>query len=247
MAVRASLRRWHMWLGWLVGMPMLFWTVSGFVMVARPIEEVRGTDLLRDPAPLRLAAAAGRAVRSTACPSTSLTLEPRAAGPRWVIALRRRPRAAAWPIPPPGACLPPLGAADAQREVTVALHRHGARRRGHPHRPRQPADRASAARSTRGRCAMDDGTHFYVDAGSGEVVARRTRLWRVYDFMWGLHIMDLQGREDTHNPWVDRASRSLAAGHDAAGAGAAAASRRARESSDQQPPSRLPPRHALRD
>ena len=49
---------------------------------------------------------------------------------------------------------------------------------------------------------MDDGTHFYVDAGSGEVVARRTRFWRVYDFMWGLHIMDLQGRKQTHNPWI---------------------------------------------
>ena len=49
---------------------------------------------------------------------------------------------------------------------------------------------------------MNDGTHFYVDAGSGEIVARRTRFWRVYDFMWGLHIMDLQGREDTHNPWI---------------------------------------------
>lgn len=26
--------------------------------------------------------------------------------------------------------------------------------------------------------------------------------WRFYDFMWGLHIMDLQGREDTNNPWI---------------------------------------------
>lgn len=49
---------------------------------------------------------------------------------------------------------------------------------------------------------MDDGTHFYVDGGSGEIVARRTKWWRVYDFMWGLHIMDLQGREETNNPWV---------------------------------------------
>ena len=49
---------------------------------------------------------------------------------------------------------------------------------------------------------MGDGTHFYVDAGSGEVVARRTRWWRFYDFMWGLHIMDPATREDTHNPWV---------------------------------------------
>jgi len=49
---------------------------------------------------------------------------------------------------------------------------------------------------------MSDDTHFYVDGGSGEIIARRTRWWRIYDFMWGLHIMDLQGREDTHNPWV---------------------------------------------
>ena len=49
---------------------------------------------------------------------------------------------------------------------------------------------------------MSDGTHFYVDAASGEIVARRTRFWRFYDWMWGLHIMDLQTREDTHNPWI---------------------------------------------
>ena len=39
-------------------------------------------------------------------------------------------------------------------------------------------------------------------AATGEIVARRTRWWRVYDFFWGLHIMDLQTREDTHNPWL---------------------------------------------
>ena len=49
---------------------------------------------------------------------------------------------------------------------------------------------------------MSDGTHFYVDAGSGEVIARRTRWWRLYDWMWGLHIMDLDQRENTHNPWI---------------------------------------------
>ena len=28
----------------------------------------------------------------------------------------------------------------------------------------------------------------------------RTRWWRFYDFFWGLHIMDLQTREDSHHP-----------------------------------------------
>jgi uncharacterized iron-regulated membrane protein len=56
-AFRSNLRRWHIWLGWIVGIPILFWTVSGLVMVARPIDEVRGTHLLREPEPVRLASA----------------------------------------------------------------------------------------------------------------------------------------------------------------------------------------------
>ena len=60
MGVRTSLRRYHVWLGWLVGLPFLFWTVSGLVMVAKPIEEVRGTALIAEPKPLALAARADR-------------------------------------------------------------------------------------------------------------------------------------------------------------------------------------------
>ena len=37
--------KWHIWLGWLVGVPMLMWTVTGLVMVITPIEEVRGNYL----------------------------------------------------------------------------------------------------------------------------------------------------------------------------------------------------------
>ena len=49
---------------------------------------------------------------------------------------------------------------------------------------------------------MEDGTHFFVDVSSGQVIATRTRWWRFYDLMWGLHIMDPATREDTHNPFV---------------------------------------------
>ena len=37
--------RWHIWLGWLIGLPLLMWTLTGLVMVSRPIEEVRGEHL----------------------------------------------------------------------------------------------------------------------------------------------------------------------------------------------------------
>ena len=45
--------------------------------------------------------------------------------------------------------------------------------------------------------APDDGANLYIDAESGSLLAVRTLQWRVFDFMWGLHIMDLQTREDS--------------------------------------------------
>ena len=47
---------------------------------------------------------------------------------------------------------------------------------------------------------LDGGTHVYVGRDTGEIEAVRTRWWRVFDFAWGLHIMDLRTREETSHP-----------------------------------------------
>lgn len=47
---------------------------------------------------------------------------------------------------------------------------------------------------------FDDDARFYIDADTGELLSVRTKFWRAFDFMWGLHIMDLQTREDTSHP-----------------------------------------------
>ena len=194
--VRTSLRKYHIWLGWLIGVPMLFWTLSGVVMVWKPIAEVRGSTLLADPVPIALATSAIAPVIPGQF--TALTLEPRADGPRWVVKSAGGSRLA---DPATGRFLPALTAADAAREVRA--------------RYRGSATIASVTRTDAAHAPLDlrrdiaswqvtmsDGTHFYVDAGSGAIVATRTRFWRFYDWMWGLHIMDLQGRENTHNPWI---------------------------------------------
>jgi hypothetical protein len=195
---RSKLRRWHTWLAWVAAGPVLLWVISGLVMVARPIEEVRGEKLLREPLPLRLAgppippSIAGVAL-------SSLSLEQRAAGPRWVVALPDgRTRAA---DPRTGLLLPGLSAADARREVEA---RYAGRSKvrsvsrtsagSPPLELRRPIDTW--------KVTMEDGAHFFVDASSGRIVATRTRWWRFYDLMWGLHIMDPATREDTHNPFV---------------------------------------------
>ena len=54
-------------------------------------------------------------------------------------------------------------------------------------------------------------THIYVEPLTGKVAARRSNLWRTYDFLWSLHIMDYSARENfNHWPIVLVAALSLA-------------------------------------
>lgn len=43
-------------------------------------------------------------------------------------------------------------------------------------------------------------TALYVDPFRAEVVARRNRYWRIFDWMWMLHIMDYRQRDDFNHP-----------------------------------------------
>jgi uncharacterized iron-regulated membrane protein len=195
---RSRYRRWHIWLAWIAAIPILLWTISGLVMVARPIEEVRGEGLLSEPAPVRMVGPPIPPLIS-GVPIQSLSLEQRAAGPRWVVKLPDGKTRLA--DPKTGLLLPPLSANDARREVEARYTGKASIQsvaRTEADNPPIELRRHLAA----WQVVMSDGAHFYVDAESGQVVATRTGWWRFYDLMWGLHIMDPAGREDTHNPFV---------------------------------------------
>ena len=198
MTGRSRFRRWHIWLAWVAAIPVLLWIVSGLVMVARPIEEVRGEGLLKPALEMRLV---GTPIppRIAGVSLTSLSLEQRAAGPRWVVKLPDGTTRLA--DPDTGLLLPALSAADAAREVQAryagSATVQSVRKTSADDPPMDLRRPISAWQVT-----MKDGTRFYVDSASGQIVATRTRWWRFYDFMWGLHIMDPGTREDTHNPWV---------------------------------------------
>ena len=191
--MRRQLFRYHVWLGWLVGIPLLLWTVSGLVMVARPIDTVRGSDLRAELPPLPATTVYPPIIHGAA---DSLTLKQTALGPRWIVALGETRYAA---DPRDGRRLP---AVDRAQAIAAAL---GYRK--------SPARVASAGRTDSGHPPLDlrqprpawgvrfaDGARFYIDADTGELLAVRTDYWRFYDTMWGLHIMDLQEREDTYHP-----------------------------------------------
>jgi uncharacterized iron-regulated membrane protein len=194
--IRQRLRRWHIWLGWIVGLPFLAWTVSGLVMVARPIETVRGEGLLADAPPL----------------PSGLAPVPPAVGPRPLASLRleSRPDGAKWLLKyadggtrladgATGRLLPPLGAADAAR-IVGARYKGTARIAAIDRTPAESPPLDLRRKVAAWRVTMSDGTRFYLDSATGEILARRTRWWRFYDLMWGIHIMDLETREDAHNP-----------------------------------------------
>ena len=198
----ARFARWHIWLGWAVGVPLLLWTLSGLVMVARPIEEVRGTTL-------RIDADKRPALRGNPRPIAF-----RLDGSPQVVELRsfvQRGRAITLATAPDGkitrydaesgAIIPALDEQEAREAVREGVRggdKIEAMRAFSKDAP--PLDLRKKVPTW--RATLSEGTHVYVNRDSGEIEAVRTRWWRFYDLMWGLHIMDLETREDSHNPFV---------------------------------------------
>jgi len=188
--------KWHIWLGWLVGIPILMWMASGLFMAARPIEEVRGNHLRiasdqpalalpSDMVPeidqplkeMRAFMQDGRAIMMLTAMDGSMT--------RFDLESRTP--------------LPPVDEAQARSIVagqivggnnvsTVRLFEANT----------APFDFRRALPVW--QVVLDEGTHVYVGRDTGQIEAVRTRWWRAFDFMWGLHIMDLRSREDTSHP-----------------------------------------------
>jgi uncharacterized iron-regulated membrane protein len=194
--MRRPLHRLHIWLGWIIAVPLLLWTFTGLWMVARPIEEVRGEHLRARPVPL----AAGGVV---AWPDTrgktlsSLAVESRPGGPVWVATLttgeaRRFDLRTGW-------LLPPVARGEAILLARTAyLGRARVERVDFTPADRPPLELRRSRPAWRVRFA--DGANVFVDAENGAILALRTRQWRWFDLMWGLHIMDPRGREDTSHP-----------------------------------------------
>ncbi len=187
--------KWHIWLGWLVGVPILMWTLTGLFMVAKPIEEVRGNHLrIEQPAqPLALPGGAS--------PANGPVKEMRAFMQRGQAisevtmmdgSVRRFDLAS-------GEAIEPLDAIGA-REVAASAIKGGDKVESVTFFEADAVPFDFRRPMPVWQVALEDGTHVYIGRDSGEIEAVRTRWWRGFDFMWGLHIMDLQTREDTSHP-----------------------------------------------
>ncbi len=193
--------RWHVWLGWLVGLPIVMWLATGLFMVAKPIEEVRGNHLRvadtrqqtlppGNPAPIAFQLENAPSIQS---------FETRMQRGKPVTFVRygngsvqRFDAVTGNPIAP----MSEQHVRDLLAEAIVGGER--VRSLDLFEADEVPFDFRRPIPVW--RAVLEDETNVYVGRDSGKIEAVRTRWWRVFDFMWGLHIMDLQDREDTSHP-----------------------------------------------
>jgi hypothetical protein len=188
----------HKWLALIVGVQILFWFASGLFFALFPIERVRSEHRI---AAHEHAALAPNALRAPAeigallpAAPTRLTYEVSPAGEPVAVAefAARAPILIdlnAWAV------VSPLSVEAAQQIAQAYVA-------GAP-RVREARLIAEESPEYRGvlpawRIAFDDaeGLAVYVAADTGRVTARRSDLWRVYDALWALHIMDWRDHEN---------------------------------------------------
>lgn len=191
-------RRLHKWLGLLIGAQALFWMLSGLYMTAISIDLIHGDHLAhRDETPLSTTALAAAAPLGTQFNGvTGFRLkrlqgrevyEVKHAGGIGLLDAQTLRR------------LDPVDQATARALVLDQYQGEGELRKLEllTTLPSEVAKRKAPL----WRADFDDapGTTLYINPQNGELVAKRHDLWRVYDFLWMLHIMDYDTRSDINN------------------------------------------------
>ena len=190
----------HKWLALLMAIQILFWFVSGLFFAIAPIEQVRSEHMKAaapaSPIPIAVAAAglqriegaeAGERIEVRSMLARPVALITSHEGRTRLYDLTSGRQIS--PIPGPLAVrIAEADHAGEQRAARVSL----VTEESPEYRAALPAWRID----------FDDGANraLYVAQDTGVVTARRSTLWRVFDFLWGLHIMDFKNHEDFNTP-----------------------------------------------
>lgn len=194
----AAIASWtHKWLALIVGVQILFWIGSGFFFTLFPIERVRSEHRIAEQTSLPLTANAHSTsdlIGLLPEAPTRLTYERGATGREVAVAefAERRPiliDLEDWRIASPL----DADAASLIARTYIAGQPQVRERRlvteeSSEYRGPLPAWRISFVDA--------EGLAVYVAADTGRVAARRSDLWRVYDALWALHIMDWRDHEN---------------------------------------------------
>jgi uncharacterized iron-regulated membrane protein len=203
--IRRFVRQLHRWVGLLVGIQVLFWVLGGFIMSVLQLDAVRGDPVRAQAPPVPLDA------RVALVPLERVLADARFAGAtaatlqRWLghaVYRIEHPDGARLVDAADGRLLSPLDEAAARAVAKADYAGSGAIAAV------EWVEAAEGGAEYRGRelplwrVRYDDArdTTLYISPQTGAVVARRNDLWRAFDFVWMLHIMDYEEREDFNHP-----------------------------------------------
>ncbi len=190
-------RRVHKYLGWVLLLQLICWFGSGLVMSILPIDQVRG-EHLRQPLPAPdWSQAISPARLAQQHPDYQLKLSQQGKTPVYHFSKEQEQL---FYSALTGEALTPLSD-DQVRNFAQLQYQGAAEIDKVQHLQQAPFEvRHLAAPLWQVQFADDEGSYFYLEQHTGKLLSVRTDHWRVFDFVWMLHIMDYEDREDFNHP-----------------------------------------------
>lgn len=207
----------HKWFALIVAIQAVFWTFSGIYMTAVHIDLIHGDRLIRTIAPQAIETAGLVQPGQIAAGMPAFmgaTLEHQLGQPVYVV---KSEDGSELYDARSGQKLSPLTKAAAQARAQALFSETG------KVVSTEYLTKAPLEIQTRPvpiwRVEFEGAWHptLYISPQTGELVTRRSDLWRTYDFVWMMHIMDYDDRQDVNNILI-RVFTWLAFGSAATGA-----------------------------
>jgi uncharacterized iron-regulated membrane protein len=194
------LRRLHKWIGLLIGLQLVLWTLSGAAMSFLDHHQVQGGETAAPSDPPLPLASAWNAIRATGTAESisAMTLRPllgrhvyelaTPAGVRLVdaetgraVVIDQRFAAGIAAAAHPGGA--PIRSVSKLSSLELAVREH-------------------ALPIWRVDFRDDRNSSYYVSATTGKLLERRNDAWRWFDFVWMLHNMDYVNRTSFNHPYI---------------------------------------------
>jgi Na+-transporting NADH:ubiquinone oxidoreductase subunit F len=193
------LRKLHKWLGLIVVLQLLMWTVSGTLFAWLDHHEVSAEHSVRSTEPAVLE------------PSISL-VQPESWGAGEIIEVRLASLLDQWVWrveTTEGATLRSATTGEPfplteqiVRELAARHYNGNGKVTSVVFHPTSTIETRDSASTWEARFDDEQATTFYFSADDARLVEARNSTWRLFDFFWMLHTMDYRGRDNFNNPLV---------------------------------------------
>jgi len=191
----------HKWFGLIIGLQILIWLATGLYMVVLDLDFIHGDPLVKN---MQQAVTVPDSsllgmdtLRSKYPDATRIGLKPVLGKPVYTVTT---PDSRYLLDSETGAVISPLNEKTA-RDIATFHFNGNARILSASLITTDPPKEIQTRRLPLWRIDFDDrfSTSFYIDPYTGRLATRRHQYWRIFDFMWMLHIMDYEDRTDAHN------------------------------------------------